>query len=57
MKRQDLFYRMTPTIDSLLCGQIISKRWVNLLRNLASGYWSVTWPATNIGLPQQLHWD
>jgi hypothetical protein len=26
MKRQDLFYRMTPTIDSLLCGQIISKR-------------------------------
>ena len=26
MKGQDLFYRMPPTIDSLLCGQIISKR-------------------------------
>jgi hypothetical protein len=26
IKGQDLFYRMSPAIDSLLCGQIISKR-------------------------------
>jgi len=26
MKGQNLFYKMSPTIDSLICGQIISKR-------------------------------